>query len=282
LGQFAWQHFQLGPVLQVTYISGLYNNAHNLVMQLAAEMGLAGLLILFGTMGMWIWQGVRKQISIYHWWGYTVLLVLGIHSMLEYPLWYAYFLGIAAILLGALDRGAYRLEMRVLGRLYVVTILLLGLLSAVQLQLGYHRLERALTGRQMPVEGKTNAQLMREGLIEVHGYPLLKPYAELFFNNWIEISDEELDKKTALNERAMKFVPLGTVVYRRAYLLALSDKQEEARLQIERAIWSYPGDFPAQRKELSGFAEKDPKRFSTLLEFAIQKNEEYLSAVSTK
>jgi len=282
LGQYAWQHFQLAPLLQASNISGLYNNAHNLFMQLAAEMGLAGLLILLVTLGMWLWPVRRAQLTLYHWWGYAVLLVLGIHSMLEYPLWYAYFMGIAAILLGALDRSTYRLELRDLGRLSVAAILLLGSLSLFQLLQGYQRLESALTSRPNPAEGKTAAQLMREGLIEVHGNPLLQPYAELFMNNWIEVNDDELGHKLAMNERTMRFVPISSVVYRRALLLAQDNKQEEARLQMERAIWGYPGDFPAQSKELSVLAQKDPEHFSALLEFAIQKNKEYLSAVSSK
>ena len=282
LGQYAWQHFQLVPVLQATNISGLYNNAHNLLMQLAAEMGLAGLLILLGTLGLWLWQIRRAHLTLHHWWGYAVLLVLGIHSMLEYPLWYAYFMGIAAILLGVLDLGTYRLELRSLGRLSVATILLLGFLSIFQLLQGYQRLETALSARQRQAQGINSNQLMREGLLAVHGNPLLQPYAELFMNNWIEVDNDELDKKLAMNERAMKFVPVASLVYRRAWLLAQANQQQQARLQVERAIWSYPGDFPAQRKELSALAQKDPERFSALLEFAIQKNEEYLSAVSTK
>jgi hypothetical protein len=37
-----------------------------------------------------------------------------------------------------------------------------------------------------------------------------------------------------------------------------------------------------QSKELAALAYKDPEHFAALLEFAIKKNEEYLSAVSTK
>lgn len=282
LGQFAWQHFQMGPLLQAGNISGLYNNAHNLVMQLAAEMGVAGLVIVFGTLGMWLWRGRRTQLTMYSWWGYTVLLVLGIHSMLEYPLWYAYFMGIAAILLGMLDRGTYRLELRGLGRLSVTAILLLGIVSLVQFQHGYQRLERALASRPKSAEDANFTQRMRDGLIDVHGTPLLQPYAELFMSNWIEVSADELDNKLALNERAMKFVPISSVVYRRAWLLALAGRQDEASIQVERAIWSYPADFPVQQKELNALAQKDPEHFSALLEFAIKKNKEYLSAVSTK
>ena len=102
-GQFAWQHFQLLPVLQQGNITGLYNNAHNLVFQLAAEAGMAGLLILFAALGVWL-NGLRRApLDAAHWWGYAALGVLAIHSLLEYPLWYTYFVAVAAILLGALD-----------------------------------------------------------------------------------------------------------------------------------------------------------------------------------
>ncbi|MEO6421510.1 MAG: O-antigen ligase family protein, partial [Candidatus Nitrotoga sp.] len=55
-GQFAWQHFKIGPVLQRTDIVGMYNNAHSLVIQIAAEMGLAGLLVFLGMLAMWLIQ----------------------------------------------------------------------------------------------------------------------------------------------------------------------------------------------------------------------------------
>jgi hypothetical protein len=281
-GQYGLQHFQLGPVLQSINISGLYNNAHNLFMHVAAEMGLSGLIILVGALVMWLWQGIKAPLSLYHWWGYTVLLVLGVHSMLEYPLWYTYFMGIAAILLGALESATYRLELRVLGRLSVAAMLLLGVITLAQLHYNYRGLERILTSRLPTIEDNGFAQRMRDALLEVQSNPVLQPYAELFMSNWIEVSPEELENKLALNERTMKFVPINSSVYRSASLLALAGKQSEAQLQIERAIWSYPADFPAQGRALSILAQKDPEHFKALLEFAINKNQEYLHAVSSK
>lgn len=277
-GQFAWQHFQLGPVLQATYVNGLYNNAHNLLMQLAAETGLAGVLILLVTSGIWLRRILRAEFTISHWWGYAVLSVMCIHSMLEYPLWYAYFSGVAAFLMGALDRNSYRLEMNRLGRVSVSAVLLLGFMLLGQLQYGYHRLEIALSSRPGSVDGNTYTHLMRERLAGVYGAPLLQPYVELFLSNYIEINAYDLNNKLALNERAMKFVPISAAVYRRAELLALDNRQDEARLQIERAVWAFPGDFPFKKAELSALAQKDPVHFAALLEFAVQKNEEYSSA----
>ena len=282
LGQFAWQHFQMGPLLQATNISGLYNNAHNLFIQITVELGFGGLVILLGSLGLWVWQGIKVQMTQYHWWAYAVLSVLFIHSMLEYPLWYAYFMGVAAFLLGVLDHRTYRLELRKIGRLSVATILVLGFISLIQWQLGYQRLEGVLSIRAHSAADKTVSSRMRDGLLQLYGIVLLQPYTVLFLSDWIEINAEELDKKIALNDSSARFIPISNVVYRMAWLQALANKPAEAQLQVERAIWAYPADFPARRNELSALAQKDPEHFAALLEFAIKKNEEYVNAVSAK
>jgi len=270
-GQFAWQHFQLGPVLRDTHITGLYNNAHNLILQIASEMGLAGLCILFGTLGLWLWQARNAQRSIYHWWGYGLLAVLAIHSMLEYVLWYAYFLGVAAITLGMLDNTTYRLKLRGMGRLSVTAILLLGALSLLQLWQSYRNLEGVML--------RNDTNNMRAGLVALYGQPLLQPYAELFMSSMLPVSNDHLADRRIWNARAMHFIPISSVVYHEALLLALSDEQAAAQLQMERAIWSYPDNFTQASEELRALAREDPAHFATLLEFALQKYEEWQRAV---
>jgi O-antigen ligase len=281
-GQFAWQHFQLGPLLHDASITGLYNNAHNLVLQLAAETGLAGLLILFGTLLPWLWRAQHVEQSIYHWWGYALLSVLGIHSLLEYPLWYAYFLGIASLLLGMFDPGGYRLDLRNLGRLSVALMLLLGVLSLQQLLNGYRDIEALVAQRPASDHDRAYVDRMRKGLLAVRRQALLQPYAALFMDSMIEVSPDHIADKLAYNEDVLHFVPVSTVAYRQALLLAQDGKEGAARMQMERAIWAYPGDFPEAGRELQELAGKEPARFSALLKFAALKYEEYRRAVHKK
>ena len=278
-GQFAWQHFQLGPVSQNTSIVGLYNNAHSLVLQIAAEMGLAGLLILLGMLAMWLIQCGRSQRTVYHWWGYALLGVLAIHSLLEYPLWYAYFLGVAALTLGMLDTSIYHLKLRSMGPLALAAILLLGMLSLVHLLQNYRSLERLREVRQAVSK---DGYFWREDLMAAHAQIPLRPYFDLFRSDGIKVGADYPADKRILNERVMSFAPMGLVVYREALLLALSGEQAAAQLQMERAIWSYPDDFPATRKELSALAQKNPENFAALLEFALQKYEERQHAVHAR
>ncbi len=276
-GQFGWQHFLLGPSLHNISITGLYNNAHNLVMQTAAEMGLSGLLILFGTLTLWVRQIRNVPHTVYHWWGGSLLAVLAIHSLLEYPLWYAYFLGVAALTLGILDSSTYRLELRNVGRLSVASILLLGVLSLLQVWQGYHELEK-LTSPQLA--SAKNEDFFND-LKVAHRQALLQPYVEVAMTA-IMVGRENLVDMRELNESVMHFVPIGSVVYREVILLALSGEQDAAQLQLERAIWAFPEGYPATLEQLRTFARKDPAHFSALLEFAPKKYEERELAVHTK
>ncbi len=278
-GQFAWQHFQLVPVLHSTNIAGLYNNAHNLVMHLAAEMGLAGLLILLGALALWLLQARSAQRTIYHWWGYGLLAVLAIHSLLEYQLWYAYFLGIAAITLGMLDNTTYRLKLRGVGRLSVAAILLLGVVSMAQLMQGYRNIEGVLAMGPASASDNEFTKRRSEGLLSLYDQPLLHPYAELFLSSILTVSANHLADRLEMNERAMHFVPISPVVYSEAVLLALSGELAAAQLQMERAIWSYPGAFPQASEQLRALARDDPAHFASLLEFALRKYEEWQRAV---
>lgn len=277
-GQFAWHHFQLLPVLRPNRMATLYNNAHNFIFQLAAESGIAGLLVLFAALGLWLSGLRRASPGAAHWWGYAALGVLAIHSLLEYPLWYTYFVAVAAILLGAFDETHYRLELRKVGRMSVVAALLLGLLSLAQLRSGYQQLRDTLAIR--PVSGNVAEayERIRHGLSDVHGGSLLSPYADLFMSSYTKVNASHIKEKLALNSKVVRFIPMASAVYRQAFFLAQDGQIDQAKQVLEQAIWSYPGDGDAQQ-QLAGLAEKDPEHFSALLEFASQIEQEHARAV---
>ena len=273
-GQFAWQHFTL--VTKLSHApAGLFNNAHNLVLQFAAETGVAGLLLLFASVGWWGWQAWQTRHRIERWWGYGILAILAIHSLLEYPLWYLYFLGIAAFTIGLTEHKTYRLAWPRFGQLTVATLLLLGALSLAQTYLSYKKLEAALAVRPSNTQDIAYSQRVRAALSVIYQEISLRSYAELFLTGLIQADANNLPDKLAMNQRAMHFVPIASVVYRQAYLLALNGQYDEAKQQMYLAILAYPQNIPAAQQELADFARKDPEHFSALLEFATQKFEEY-------
>lgn len=279
-GQFAWQHFLALPELQAGKLTNMYNNAHNVVMQFAAETGLAGVVALLGSLAAWLWQLRRTSFDLAHWWCLVVLGVLAIHSLLEYPLWYVYFLAVVSLLLGMLDQTRYRLELRNAGRLSVAAMLLLGLMTLVQLRAGHETIKEVLQIRPASVSDRANAvKRVRDGLIKVHEESILSPYAEVFMASLIEIDRNHIEQKLELNTRSMHFIPMSMTVYRQAFLLAQAGRAEEARKILELSIWCFPGDFAKNREKLAELAEREPEHFLALLEFGIQKEKEILSAI---
>ena len=283
-GQFSWQHFLLNEQLRDFPIPGLYNNAHNLVMQVAAEMGIAGLLVLLATLVMWLHQSRRNSLrNIYQWWALSVLLVLGIHSLLEYPLWYMYFLGVAAVLLGMLDNTDYPLQLRRLGQLLVILVMVFGLMSLSQMWQGYRKIEAVLAERKpAAAEPEQYKQHRYDAILAVNSRALMVPLAELYRSHMMQLSVENIADKLELNGRVMRATPISPVVYRHAILLALVGDREAAQIQMQRAIWAYPGDFRGAQENLADLARKDPARFAPLLEFALKKYEEQQRAVYSR
>jgi len=81
----------------------ILDNAHNLPLQLAVELGVPLALLICGGFAWWVWcqkpwaeRDATRQMA------WAVIAVILLHSMLEYPLWYGPFqmaLGICLILL---------------------------------------------------------------------------------------------------------------------------------------------------------------------------------------
>jgi O-antigen ligase len=291
-GQFAWQHFRMLPEFRQPGIEGLYNNAHNIVFQLGAETGTAGLLLLGITMSSWL-IGVRKdtlesvaqdgmvndqKIPAY-WWGLSSLGVLAIHSLLEYPMWYAYFLSIAAILLGLLDGTRYSLAMSHFGRVSAIAVLLIAIAILVQFRVGYRQLEQLLATRSLSGSEPHMQEAVRRDMEAIRHSTLLAPYAELFMGSSRDTTGDQLHEKLETNSRVLRFMPVGSVSYRQATLLAQAGDIEAAKVEITRAIWSYPGDFQKWRLRMANLADNDPATFSPLIEFASRVEQEYQIAV---
>ena len=95
-GELAYAHY-------ITLYDGprfceILDNAHNLPLHLAVELGIPAALLLCGAVLAWVlsqrpWRETdpARQLA----WG--VLAVIGLHSLLEYPLWYGPFQMAAAL-----------------------------------------------------------------------------------------------------------------------------------------------------------------------------------------
>jgi O-antigen ligase len=75
-----------------------FDHTHNLALQFAVELGVPLALLLLALLGLALWQAGRRSLrtggveGAAQRAGFVMVLLMALHSQLEYPLWYAYFL----------------------------------------------------------------------------------------------------------------------------------------------------------------------------------------------
>jgi O-antigen ligase len=84
-------------------VSAPFSYSHNLLLDLMLWFGipLTALLVLVTT--VWLWRRICAANQLLPWYGLAVALPLAVHSMLEYPFAYAYFLAPVMFALGAVE-----------------------------------------------------------------------------------------------------------------------------------------------------------------------------------
>jgi O-antigen ligase len=273
-GQFPWQDFEYRAQHGRALSTWPFNHAHNIVLHLLAETGLAGTLLVAGAALAWLWGLRRARIDLAHWWVLALLGVIAVHSVLEHPLWFAYFLGIAAVAAGLVADGHVKLRLERAGPPLMLLLLAVGMLYAVSLVRNYRDFERLFeTGGVRPETSEFASAVSR-----AHREPLLAPYAELAIATTMGLGTERLREKREINSRVMRFAPIAGVVYRQAILLALEGNQDGAAREFARAASVYPGELEATLKILREAAARHPVELTPLLELATAKSAQLRAA----
>lgn len=107
-----------------------FTYAHNILLDFALGIGIP-LTVLFGAMSMvWLWRRLKSARSLVPWYCLAMVLPVVVHSMLEFPFAYAYFLLPVMFSLGALEglvgiKPAIRLGVKpVAALLLVITVIM--------------------------------------------------------------------------------------------------------------------------------------------------------------
>lgn len=276
-GEFVWQHFLLSVDAPQVIRGALYNHCHNIVLQVLAEMGLPAAALLVAGSALWFWRIVR--LGVYtpeHWWVLALAAILAIHSMLEYPLWYTYFLGIAAILLGVGEVRFFRLSLERVGRALFVLVFLLGCMSLFNLGKNYSGFEDAFYGIGKSLSTKSGIELREEKadifvkeVLNIHQESLLGAYAEIAVSHGIRLNEENLKEKLAVNSRAMHAAPIKEIAYRQAILLGLNKEHQAAAFYFDLAAAAYPREVDLIIPFLKSKASRNREGFQPLVDHAV-------------
>jgi O-antigen ligase len=118
----------------------ILDNAHNLPLHLAVELGLPAALALCAALAWACWRArpwnERDEVRQMAW---AVVIVLGVHSMLEYPLWYGPFQIALGLALGLLQPPAAARRIPLWPKPVSALIAALALAGAAYAAWDYHR-----------------------------------------------------------------------------------------------------------------------------------------------
>ena len=222
----------------------ILDNAHNLPLHLAVELGLPLALLVCGG-GLWlVWRAKPwRESDATRQMAWAVLAVILLHSLLEYPLWYGPFqvaFGLAVWLLGrrvAPGRGGierFRPPARVLTG-FVALVLMAFVAYAAW---SYHRVSQIYR----PVEQRAPAY--RDNTLAKIGDPWL-------FQNQVRFAELSITPLTAGNAahinalatEMLHFSPEPRVIEKLIESAMLLRKQDEARFYLAR----YRAAFPEQQ-----------------------------------
>ncbi len=270
-GQFPWHDFAYRALHAIPIVTWPFNHAHNVILHLLAETGLAGASLIVGAALLWLWGLRRAVINLLLWWLVSILSVIAVHSLLEHPLWFAYFLGIAAVSMGLGSEQDLTLRLHRVGRPLSALILAGAALYAASLLHNYRDFER-LFARDGARPGSDE---FTSTLERAHRDPLLRPYAELAISSSLELDGARTSEKLKLNSQVIRFAPIASVVYRQAALLALAGETASAARQFELAAKVYPHELADQLRILKELDARHPSRLTPLLELATAKSAEW-------
>ncbi len=216
-------------------VSAPFTYSHNLVLDLALWIGLplTGALVL--ATGVWLWRRVRAANQLLPWYGLAVALPFAVHSMLEYPFAYAYFLAPVMIAVGAVEGSLgvkpwVRVGVKPVTALLLVTTVMLAW-SAVE----YFEIEE-------------DFRVARFEALRIGAPPPehQRPTVFLFDQLGVLLDDARIIPTPKMSPKAMQVVksaalhyPWSATQYRYALALALNgDPVEGARqFQVMRRMW---------------------------------------------
>lgn len=247
-GELSYAHFMAvypGPRFPV-----LLDNAHNLPLHLAVELGIPAAVLICGGF-LWLVISARpwRECDPNRLMAWGLVGVILVHSLLEYPLWYGPFQLVFGLCLGMLwparassDRAsppskktkAWLPDGRKLSALASIALLSFVVYAAWD----YTRISQIYLPRDErlpPWQDDTLAKVRDSWL-----FARQVDFAELTLT---PVTHENAARMHALAERTLHFSPEPRVIVKLIESAELSGREDEARLIAERFRVAYPGAY---------------------------------------
>lgn len=215
-------------------VSEAFSYSHNLLLDLALGMGVPLTVVAVLAAAIWLWRRLRGTTDLLPWYCIALVLPFAVHSMLEFPFAYAYFLVPVMFALGILDgilskRKGFRVSL-FHARVILATISAVAVWAAAE----YVAIEEDFRVARFEAlrVGKTPEDYRRPNIVLLTQLDALMSGARIVPKSGMSAEELDLARKVALR------YPWSATQNRYALSLALNGNSAEAvrQLQIIRAM----------------------------------------------
>jgi len=219
-----WGEFPLHQFEFVRELGGveIANNSHDIFIDLLAKTGLLGMAIVLFSVVCWLVRVLRAPHTPARIFGLSLLGVLMMHALVEYPQQYMFFLMPAMLIFGLLETRPLRWVSRSFSYGLYVVLVVLGLASLYPILRDYNRSEVLYYGSQPAEQYREDPSF------------LFRAWGEYGAATLLPMNSQDLATKLAMHRQALALLPGETVLRRYAVLQALAGQSQDALDTIAR------------------------------------------------
>lgn len=243
--------------------------AHNTPLQFLAEFGLIVVIGILAIALIWISKLIRHSAKLSSEDGFflTGLAIIGIHSMLEYPLWYIHFLIITCLFIGLMIRPTWSYAGVSIPARAALTVMALTIAAGcITIFIDYRKLDRLQWvsdfAQGLGTERVPELQVtLEEAATQVKFFSQPRDY---YLAIGRPVDKENLDSKIATVDRAMGRMPNINLVHLRILLAILDDDPSTARQHMRLAFKFHAQHTDAVVNSIRARIAERPDEFSAL------------------
>ncbi|WP_081546264.1 PglL family O-oligosaccharyltransferase [Chromobacterium haemolyticum] len=218
--------------------SWLFTHSHNLFFQLLAETGLFGTVpVVLGLCYLLFRLLLKVKKNIESLWLCGIFVVILVHSMFEYPMWYMPFLIMFILVCALVKDSEWSISLR--PEFVKGLSVLFGVGFLMYFMMGLSSFWTIVQYGAPSLNEKDNIARL-EALSSIGRNPFWARDVDMALANYMIPTSEQLDIKLAHFEMLARYRPYPNVLIKLAILQALDGNKVEANKSLKMAIANYP------------------------------------------
>ncbi|WP_187370974.1 PglL family O-oligosaccharyltransferase [Noviherbaspirillum massiliense] len=259
--------YEFGPqqiMIGADFEPSIYvQHAHNIVLNFAAELGWPVTILIFGALAYWFYFGCLRRASSKEV-GFATLFFMAVlvHSMVEFPLWYAYVLLPMALLMGMVHQEQFGSKMIQVPRTYIVALYCVMSMGLITVAMDYRRVVvdfRAMGWERLGLKAD-------EGTTDKPNFTLFPYFYDYFRFAKMKPREGMSPEDISFMEHVAKRFGYAPVMMRMSLVYGSNDRQEEAIRSMLTINRLHPNDYLAAYRVWQSMAVASPARYMALFE----------------